>query len=68
MKKITFTMQVFGVIAAFPLCIIAAMSHMPAQFVETSSRAESKPEQQVSMKLPDTKTDFVFQYLIFKTN
>ena len=65
MKKIVFAVQVFGLIAAFPLYVITELNHVSSRLSETSTKLYETQEMQVSKILSDTTVAFERQYLAF---
>lgn len=65
MKKIVFTVQVFGLIAAFPLYFITELNRVstPSPLSEKSTEVTETQEMPVSMVLVDTTSAFENHYL-----
>ncbi len=60
MKKIVFTLQIFALVAAFPLYVISELNHKPTALplAETSSKVVALPRPTVAKISTATTVDF----------
>ena len=68
MKKIVFTVQVFALIAAFPVYVITELNQVKATSAlpEKSTEVTETPEMPVSSVLSDSTVEFKVVNLVFK--